>query len=161
MKGKEKLLFLVLVITIITIVLASCSKEYCRNKYPCIDKDSTAIIQTANIDTIYLPMPADTVKLETQIDCPDQRIIYKDGKTEYKIVIKDKLLTVFRISDKDSLRVIMAYKNTSEYKRLTEIKEVVKIVQKTPKLARYSYILNIILILFITRRFWGKFIKFP
>lgn len=158
MKGKEKLLLLIIAAIVTIIIVTSCSRQFCQKNYPCIDRDSTSIIQTANIDTIYIPMPADTVKLETQIDCPDQKIIYKDGKVEYKVVIKDKILTVYRISDQDSLRVITAYKNTSEYKKLTEIKEVEKIVTKTPKLAWYSYLLNVLLIVWLTRKFWIRII---
>ena len=158
MKGKEKTLLIIIIAIVATIIITSCGRHFCQKNYPCIDKDSTSIIQTANIDTIYIPMPADTVKLETHIDCPDQKIIYKDGKVEYKVVIKDKILTVYRISDQDSLRVITAYKNTSEYKKLTEIKEVEKIVTKTPRLAWYSYILNLLLILWVTRKFWIRLI---
>lgn len=150
-----------LIISIISIFLLSCSKEYCRTKYPCIEKDSTSYIEKANIDTLYIPLPADTVKIQSDIDCPDQRIVYKDGKTEYKVVIKDKVLTVYRINQNDSLRVIYAYKNTEEFKKLTEVKIVKQIEYKTPKLALYSYLLNLILIGWITRKIWLKLIKFP
>lgn len=150
-----------LIISIISIFLVSCSKDYCRTKYPCIENDSTSYIEKATIDTLYIPMPADTVKIQSDIDCPDQKIVYKDGKTEYKVVIKDKVLTVYRINQNDSLRVIYAYKNTEEFKKLTEIKIVKEIEYKTPKLAWYSYGLNILLVLWITRKIWLKFIKFP
>ena len=75
MKRKEKLLLLIIAAIVTIIVVTSCSRQFCQENYPCIDRDSTSIIQTANIDTIYIPMPADTVKLETQIDCTtDSRI---------------------------------------------------------------------------------------
>ena len=161
MKGKEKLFLLLLLVIVISIILTACSKEYCKTHYPCVDKDSTSFIQTANIDTIYLPMPADTVKLETQIDCPDQKVIYKDGKVEYRVVIKDKILTLYKISANDSLRLIYAYKNTEEFRKLTEVKEVDKIVFKAPKWCYYSLGVNLLLIAFITRKFWAKLFKFP
>ena len=158
MKRKEKILLIIIIAIVATIIVTSCGRHFCQKNYPCIDKDSTSIIQTANIDTIYIPMPADTVKLETQIDCPDQKIIYKDGKVEYKVVIKDKILTVYRISDQDSLRVITAYKNTSEFKRLTEVKYAKEYIVKTPRLAWYSYALNVLLLLWVTRKFWIRII---
>ena len=87
-----KIALIISIIVLIALIFSGCSKKYCRDKYPCIEKDSISIVETANIDTIYIPMLADTVKIETQIDCPDQKIIYKDGKTEYKVIIKDNLI---------------------------------------------------------------------
>lgn len=140
-------------------IISGCSRQWCEQHYP--KQDSTTYIETAKIDTIYIPMPADTVFIESQIDCPDQRIIYKDGKVEYKVIIKDKVLTIYRVSEKDSLRLIYAYKNTDEYKKLTQIKEVVKIKEKAPKWAWYSLAINILLLGFTTRKFWLKFLQFP
>lgn len=150
-----------IIISVISIFLVSCSKDYCRTKYPCIEKDSTSYIEKATIDTLYIPLPADTVKIQSDIDCPDQKIVYKDGKIEYKVVIKDKVLTVYRIAANDSLRVIYAYKNTEEFKKLTEIKIVDKIVFKVPKWCYYCIGIIIVLIGWITRKIWLKFIKFP
>lgn len=150
----------IIIISVISIFLVSCSKDWCYDKYPIPENNSSSYIETANIDTIYLPMPADTVKIQSDIDCPDQKIIYKDGKTEYKVVIKDKILTVYRIGVKDSLRVIYAYKNTDEYKKQTEVKIVKEIEYKTPKIGWYSYGLNLLLLIWVTRKIWIKFIKF-
>lgn len=164
MKGKEKLLLILLAIVIISIVATACGRNYCKMHYPCIEKDSISIIQTANIDTVYLQMPADTVKLETQIDCPDQKVIYKDGKVEYRVVIKDKVLTLYKISERDSLRLIYAYKNTEEFKKLTQVKYVDVIKHKVPKWCWYSLGLNLLLLIWITRKFWIGLInriKFP
>lgn len=164
MKGKEKLLLLLLIIVVISIILTACGKEYCSNHYPCVDNDSTSFIQTANIDTIYIPMPADTAYIKIPADCKDQEVIYKDGKTEYKIVIKDKILNVYRFTVKDSLRVIYAYKNTEEFKKLTEIKYIEVVKYKVPKWCYCSLLINILLFIWVTRRFWVgliKRIKFP
>ncbi|MEY2701927.1 MAG: hypothetical protein RLY43_560 [Bacteroidota bacterium] len=150
-----------LIVLVLILTAFGCSRKYCTTKYPCVEKDSTSYVEKSNIDTLYIPLPQDTVKIQSDINCPDQQIIYKDGKTEYKVLIKDKVLTVFRINKADSLRVIYAYKNTEEYKKLTEVKIVDKIVYKTPKIAWYSYGLNLLLVIFVTRKFWAKFIKFP
>lgn len=150
-----------LTISVFFIFLVSCSKEYCRTKYPCVEKDSTSYIEKANIDTLYIPLPADTVKIQSDIDCPDQKIVYKDGKTEYKVVIKDKVLTVYRINQNDSLRVIYAYKNTEEFKKLTEVKIVDKIVYKVPKWCYYCIGVIFILVAWLTRKIWFKLLRFP
>jgi len=39
------------------------------------------------IDTTWLKLPADTTYIELPFDCPDQQIIYKDGKKETKIIL--------------------------------------------------------------------------
>jgi hypothetical protein len=147
----------VLIVTLVTI--SGCSKEWCYNRYPSPKKDSVSLTEQILIDTIYIPMPADTVFLKADVDCADQKIIYKDGKTEYKIIIKDKVLTLTKISEADSSRLIRSFMNTSEFRNLTKVKEVFVTEYKTPKIAWYSYLLNGILILWITRKIWVKLIK--
>lgn len=150
-----------LVLIGIILLLFSCSRKYCTEKYPYAQSDSIAHVEVVNIDTIYIPMFADTVKIESKIDCPDQKVLYRDGKIEYKLIIKDKILTLTRISAKDSLRLIYAYKNTEEFKKLAQVKIVPEIQFKVPKWAWCSLIANIVLLVWITRKIWSKFIRFP
>lgn len=145
--------------SLLLIVTISCGRKYCQDKYPCIEKDSTSFIQTANIDTIYIPMQSDTTFIQVPADCKDQNVIYKDGKVEYRIIIKDKILNVYRINEKDSLRIIYAYKNTEEYKKLTEVKYVDKIIYKIPKWCYYVFGLVFIWFGWTYRKTWLNWLK--
>lgn len=158
MKTKIKIILFYFLLLIVTL---SCSKKWCYEKYPMPENDSISKIETATIDTLYIPIPSDTTFLQVAADCPDQKIIYKDGKIEYKVVIKDKVLTISKINQADSLRFIYSYKNTDEFRKLTQIKEVPLIEYKAPKWSYYLIGVVIVLIGWITRKIWLKFIKFP
>ena len=140
-------------------IATSCGRDWCYERYPMPEVDSVRITQ--GLDTLYIPMPADTVFIQSDIDCPDQRIIYKDGKIEYKIQIKDRILTVYRISKVDSLAVITRFMNSEEFKRLTQQVKVIEPVVKWPKFLWYSIGANLLLIIWVTRNIWMRFIKFP
>ena len=145
-------------ILLAAIFFFGCSKKYCQEKYPCAEKDSASFIQTYNIDTIYIQMNADTTYIESKLDCPDQKIVYREGKVEYKVLIKDKVLTISRISEADSMRLIYGYKNTDEFRRLTQLKIVPEIHYKTPKWAYYSLAVSFLLIAWVTRKIWLRLI---
>ena len=159
MKGSVKLAFIVIILAVLSMVLFGCGRQYCERNYPPIDKDSTSTIERIINDTTYIPLPGDTTYLQMPADCPDQTIIYKEGKANVRVIIKDRILTISRITDKDSIRIISSYKNTSEFKELTKIKEVVRIQSKVPTWAFYSIGVIIVLLLYITRKLWVKIIR--
>ena len=114
----------------IILIFASCNRKIVeQNTY----KDSVSYVEKVNIDTIYIPMPADTTYIKVAADCPDQETILKNGNKEIKVVIKDKILYVSQITRKDSIALINAFKTTKEYKDKEVIKIVKETVFKTPK----------------------------
>jgi len=152
--------FIVIILVVITILLFGCSKKYCQNRYPCAKKDSTSFIESVKIDTFYIPIKSDTTYIQTPIDCPDQTIIYREGKKETQIIIKDKIIRLTAITKEDSARLFLAYKNTKEFKQLTRTITVVEIQTKTPKWAWYCLGIAITLLAWSTRNIWRKLIKF-
>jgi bacteriorhodopsin len=105
-------------------------------------------------------MFADTTYIQTPIDCPDQTIIYREGKKETQIIIKDKIIYLTATTKADSIRFILAYKDSKEFKTITQVKNIVEFKEKTPKWAWYSLGLVFILILWVTRKLWLNLIKF-
>ena len=148
--------FIVIILVVITVILFSCSKKYCYNHYPCTQRDSISYKELVKIDTFYIPLYADTTFLQTPIDCPDQTIIYKEGKKETQIIIKDKIIKLFSTTKADSLRYILAYKDSKEFKTITQVKQVVVIEYKTPKWAWYLLGLVIVQILALIAYIWFK-----
>jgi hypothetical protein len=151
-------LFLLILIGLIS--LSSCNKQISNSVTTDIRKDSTSKIETLKIDTLYIPMPADTFRLEVPIDCPDQKIKVIDNKITTSVSIKDRILTIQRDSKKDSLRYVLAYKESSEYKESTKAKEVVKetvIIKKViPKWCWWYIGISLALIAWLTKSFWLK-----
>lgn len=161
MKGNVKAALIVTIIVIITAMLFGCGRNYCQTKYPCTQKDSISYIEKYQFDTTYLPLPADSFRVEIPIDCPDQKIVYKDGQKDIRIVIKDRLLTVTKFSKEDSIRIINTYKQSSDFHKEVQVKEVVRIETKAPKWAFYLIGVVFLFIIYNTRFIWLKFIKFP
>lgn len=144
-------------IIIILIGLTSCTKRFCTTHYPCDVKDSVSYIE--RLDTIIIPMPADTVYLETPIDCPDQQVIYREGKHETRVVIKDKILKVYGITAEDSLRVLTTYKRSAEYQELTKVKEVVR--YKAPHWAYYLLLFPLGIVLYFAYKYRKFLLRLP
>jgi len=72
-------------------------------------------------------LPADTVKIQSDIDCPDQKIVYKDGKTEYKTLdeIRKGFATDQHLSQKG--RELGELKKQIEVERTTKLQELITI----------------------------------
>lgn len=111
-------------ISIAVLLLSGCSKKWCNNNYPCID--STNYKEVTKFDTTYLKLPGDTTYIELPFDCPDQQIIYKEGKKETRIVVKDRKIYINQITKEDSLAIVNWFKQTEEYKQAVKEVEVFK-----------------------------------
>ena len=146
---------LIVFFSMLAIIFSSCSKKWCNNHYPCID--SVNIVEKTILDTTWLQMPADTTYIETSIDCPDQEVIFKEGKKETVIKIKDKILYLNQITKADSLRIINQFKQTKEFKQA--VKEVSVIEYKTPKWNRNIIIALSIIVIWAYRRFIVKIVR--
>ena len=137
-----------LIISLATILLLnSCTKKYCQTHYPC--NDSTYVSEVTKFDTTYLQMPSDTTFIELPIDCPDQQIIYRDGKKEVVYKIKDRVLTINEVTFADSIRIVEQFKQSKEFKQYSKPVEIVKF--KTPKF-NYYLIGGLILVILIQNR---------
>ena len=137
-----------LIISLGTILLLNgCAKNYCQQHYPC--NDSVNISEVTKFDTTYLQMPSDTTFIEMPFDCPDQQIIYRDGKKEIIYKIKDRILTVNEVTFADSIRIINKFKESKEFKQYAKEVEIIKF--KTPK-NNYYLIGGLILIVLIQNR---------
>jgi flagellar biosynthesis/type III secretory pathway M-ring protein FliF/YscJ len=95
-------------------------------------------------------MPADTTYIQMPADCPDQQTIVKDGGKEISVVIKDKIIYIKRITPADSIAIY----NTLFKKNVKEVKQEIKVVEKTafktPKFMIWLLIVSIsINILFV------------
>ena len=141
---KAKLLIISLSIVIL---FSGCTKKYCQTHYPC--NDSVNISEVTKFDTTYLQMKADTVFFELPIDCPDQQIIYRDGKKQVVYKIKDRILTINEVTFADSIRIINKFKESKEFKQYAKEVEIIKF--KTPK-NNYYLIGGLILIILIQNR---------
>ena len=137
-----------LAILIGVILLSGCSKKWCQENYPCID--STYIKEAVKFDTTYIKLPADTTYLELPFDCQDQQIIYKEGKKEYIVKIKDKILYINQITKDDSLRIINLFKNSEEFKQA--VKDVEKPIPYIPEIVWYTLAALIGLLIFAYRK---------
>ena len=113
----KKLLWTIFILTII--VNSSCSKKFCQKNYPC-PPDSIRIENTVTVDSLWLLMPADTEFVQVPIDCPDQQIIVKDGKTLTKIIIKDRIITVARTTEKDSVLILTLKEKLAYFERIVK-----------------------------------------
>ena len=137
-----------LIISLGTIlILNGCTKKYCQQHYPC--NDSTVTSEVTKFDTTYLQLPSDTTFIELPFDCPDQQVIYRDGKKEIIYKIKDRILTVNEVTFADSIRIINKFKESKEFKQYAKEVEIIKF--KTPK-NNYYLIGGLILIVLIQNR---------
>lgn len=137
-----------LLISLGTILLLNgCTKKYCQTHYPC--NDSVNISEVTKFDTTYFQMKADTVFFELPIDCPDQQIIYKDGKKQVVYKIKDRILTINEVTFADSIRIVNKFKESKEFKQYAKDIEIIKF--KTPKF-NYYVIWGLTLIILIQNR---------
>lgn len=135
--------------------LSGCSKKWCTNHHPCID--STVTETTIQLDTSYIQLPADTVLIELPFDCPDQQIIYKEGKNETRIVVKDRKIYVNQVTAADSVAIISWFKQSKEFKQA--VKEVPVPVYCIPKWLYYYIGISILLLIFAYRNQIIKLIK--
>lgn len=135
--------------------LSGCSKKWCNNRYPCID--STVTETTIQLDTSYIQLPADTVLIELPFDCPDQQIIYKEGKRATRIVVKDRKIYVNQVTAADSVAIINWFKQSKEFKQA--VKEVPVIEYKTPRWNKNIIISLFILVLWSYRKYIVKFVR--
>lgn len=140
-------------ILIAVLLLSGCSKKWCNNHYPCID--SINYKEITKFDTTWVKLPNDTTYIELPFDCPDQQIIYKEGKKETKIVVKDRKIYINQISKTDSMAIINWFKSTNEFKQAVKEVEVNKFYIPTWVL---SVIFGLIAwILFIYRKYIIRF----
>ena len=135
--------------------LSGCSKKWCNNRYPCID--STVTETTIQLDTSYIQLPADTVLIELPFDCPDQQIIYKEGKRATRIVVKDRKIYVNQVTAADSVAIISWFKQSKEFKQA--VKEVPVSTYYIPKWVYYYFGISILLLIFAYRNQIIKLIK--
>jgi hypothetical protein len=145
---------------LLVLVLASffgCSKKYCSQRYPCLDKDTTASTYIERVDTNYVYLPADTTFIEIPIDCPDQKVVFKEGKIKYLVQVKDKIQTIYRTSEADSQAIITRYRESKEFKELTKIRYEYVVKHKVPKWCWYLLLFNILVVLFFIARAYLKF----
>ena len=145
----------IIIISAILLLFSSCSKKWCNSHYPCVD--SISVVEKTILDTAWLQMPADTTYIETKIDCPDQQVIFKEGKKETVIKIKDKILYLNQITKADSIRIINQFKQTKEFKQA--VKEVPVIEYKTPKWNKSIIIVLSILGLWAYRKFIVRIVR--
>lgn len=130
------------------LALTGCSKKWCNNHYPCID--STSYREVVKVDTAWFKVPADTTYIELPFDCPDQQIIYKEGKKETRIVVRDRKIYINQITAADSAAIINLFKQSSEFKQAVKEVEVPKLY--VPNWLWLTLISLIILLIFAYRK---------
>lgn len=130
------------------LLLTGCSKKWCNNHYPCID--STTYTEVVRIDTSWINLPADTTYIELPFDCPDQQIVYREGKTETKIIVKDRKIYINQITAADSAAIINLFKQSSEFKQAVKEVEVPKLY--IPRWVWLTLTSLIILLIFAYRK---------
>ena len=145
----------IILISAVLLLFSSCSKKWCSNHYPCVD--SISIVEKTILDTTWVHVPSDTTYIETPIDCPDQQVIFKEGKKETVIKIKDKILYVNQTTKDDSIRIINKFKQTNEFKQA--VKEIPVIEYKTPRWNKNIIISLFILVLWSYRKYIVKFVR--
>lgn len=141
-----------LTIGVLFILFTSCGKNYCIKNFPC-PPDSINVQNITTVDTLWQQMPADTTYIQTPIDCPDQQIIVKDGKVTTRIVIKDKLINVYRTTKADSIMILSLKRQVKEYERQIQIKKEQVIVYKNKPWVKYLIYYSILLSLFTAFRY--------
>lgn len=117
----KKIVWIVAVLVWI-VAISGCSKKFCQKNYPCNDIDSVMTINS--FDTAYIKVPGDTTYIELPFDCPDQQVIYRDGKKEIVYKIKNRVLTVNEVTFADSIRIINQFKESKEFKQYAKTIEV-------------------------------------
>ena len=144
------------IIILSLLLFSGCSKKWCTEHYPCID--STNYREIVNIDTSWLQLPADTTYIELPFDCPDQQIIYKEGKKETKIVVRDRKIYINQITAADSAAIINLFKQSSEFKQAVKEVEVPKLY--VPSWVWLTLICFVILLIFAYRKILFKLLQF-
>ena len=144
------------IIILSLLLLSVCSKKWCTEQYPCID--STNYREIVKIDTSWLQLPADTTYIELPFDCPDQQIIYKEGKKETKIVVRDRKIYINQITAADSAAIINLFKQSSEFKQAVKEVEVPKLY--IPRWVWLTLTSLIILLIFAYRKAFFNLIRF-
>ena len=140
-------------IAVIAVIFAGCGTT---KKLPEIRSEYREI---EKVDTHYVKMPADTQYISVPIDCPDDSIIFVEGKTKTEVVIRDKILTVKRLTKADSVAVYNIYKEKYGNTETVKTVEVEKVVNKIPKFYYYLLAIFIILTIFAYRKPLLKIIK--
>ena len=144
------------IIILSLLLFSGCSKKWCTEQYPCID--STNYQEIVKIDTSWLQLPADTTYIELPFDCPDQQIIYKEGKKETKIVVRDRKIYINQITAADSAAIINLFKQSSEFKHAVKEVEVPKLY--VPSWVWLTLTSLIILLIFAYRKAVFKLLRF-
>ena len=138
------------------VLFSGCSKKWCTEHYPCID--STSYRELVKVDTAWFKLPADTTYIELPFDCPDQQIIYKEGKKETKIVVRDRKIYINQITAADSAAIINLFKQSSEFKQAVKEVEVPKLY--VPNWLWLTLTSLIILLIFAYRKAFFNLIRF-
>ena len=138
------------------LLFSGCSKKWCTEHYPCID--STSYLEVVKVDTAWFKVPADTTYIELPFDCPDQQIIYKEGKKETKIVVSDRKIYINQITAADSAAIINLFKQSSEFKQAVKEVEVPKLY--VPSWVWLTLTSLIILLIFAYRKAVFKLLRF-
>lgn len=141
------------IVAIIAVIFAGCGAT---KKLPEIRSEYREI---EKIDKQYFKMPADTESISMPIDCPDDSIVYAEGKTKTEIVIKNKRLTVKRMTKEDSLAVFNIVKEKYGNTETVKTVEVEKIVHKIPKFFYYLLAILLVLTIFAYRKPLLKVVK--
>ena len=144
------------IIILSLLLLSGCSKKWCTEHYQCID--STAYREVVKIDTAWFKVPADTTYIELPFDCPDQQIIYKEGKKETKIVVRDRKIYINHITAADSAAIINQFKQSSEFKQYSRPVDVK--IPFIPKWIKYLLMIESLLLIWNYRKYILGAIKF-
>lgn len=146
----KKLLILFLIGAIGAI---SCATEKrCGIKYPCVTGKDSVYIET--VDTVKIPIPGDTIKIETKIPCEDFTLITEDGKVLQELNVTDGTLKQKIIIKTDT---VYSFKTNT----ITETKYIPKPVEVkyVPKFTLITSRIGIVIILLITGYFGIKYGK--
>lgn len=145
-------------IFILVVIFSSCKPtlQQCNQLYPPQTKDSVSYVEKTKLDTAFFILPGDTTILKVPIPCPDFEAYSKDKSKQTKIIIKDRVLTVYNISKSDSLRIITAYQQSqkSNQKTITVYKD--RPVKYVPKWIWIILLITSILSALYIRSFFRK-----
>lgn len=132
------------VVVLIVFLLQSCrpSLQSCNRFYP--PKDSVSYIEKTKLDTTYIMLPGDTSFIKVQVPCSDFSASSGTGKDKIKVVVKDRILSVYAISAADSIRIVNACQDRQKY----ATKEI-KIEVEKKVIPRWCWILTIFVVAYI------------
>lgn len=145
-----------LILSVLSIYLIGCNREYCQKHYPCPQVDSINSETNLISSIVWSPIPQRKYTFDLPFYCKDGKITVVNNGSTSEIIYKDKILTINTITPRDSAAIISNFMSTNKFKQLIKTVEIPIEVIKWPKWLWYSLGLNIALLGWVTRKLWLK-----